>query len=123
MSHPEDLIEAGAGYLEHYGVKGMKWGKRRARIRDARSADAVAVRDIRSKKRATKITSLTNKELQDAITRFNLEKQYKQLDPTITRKGGQFIKGLIGAGKTANEITAFNNSPAGRSIREKFNSK
>ena len=116
------MMDAGAEYLEHYGVKGMKWGKRRARIRDARSADSQAVRDIRAKKRDTKITSLSNKELQDAITRFNLEKQYKQLDPTVTRKGGQFVKGLIGAGKTANEVVAFNNSPAGRSIREKFNS-
>jgi hypothetical protein len=113
---------AGAEYLKHYGVPGMKWGKRRARIRSARSADSQAVLDIRAKKRDTKITSLSNKELQDAITRFNLEKQYKQLDPTITRKGGQFVKGLIGAGKTANEVVAFNNSPAGRSIREKFNS-
>lgn len=95
-------------HFEHYGIKGMKWGVRRAepsrtydsagnttaavggRIREVKlgpkvreSADASddAARSAVLKKRAsTKSTdSLSNKELQDLVTRMNLEQQYSRL--------------------------------------------
>lgn len=79
-------------YLMHYGVKGMKWGvrhdrpsseerrarrKRRASIirnyTGTRSSDAFKVA------RRQDINSMSNQELQQHITRLNLERQYRSL--------------------------------------------
>ena len=115
------MMASGEEYLEHYGIQGMKWGKRRARIQSARSQDHLTVDAIKKQGRTDKISSLSNKDLQTAITRMNLEQQYGRLNPSRVKKGGSFVKALIGAGKTANEVVAFNNSPAGQQIRSQFN--
>ena len=105
----------------HIGVKGMKWGVRRSREERerARSADANTLRDVKSKAKKTKIASLSNQELQAAITRMNLEKQYVSLNQSSYSKGKKFMKELIGIGKTANEINSFANSPVGTAMGNK----
>lgn len=92
MEHDENF------YLQHFGVKGMKWGVRRAKdqISEARQGRVAAKKAPASsdhdtatvaRKKASQggVSKLSNKELQDAITRMNLESQYKSLvakDPT-----------------------------------------
>lgn len=79
-------------YLQHYGVKGMKWGVRKARdsISESRkersaakkapvSSDHEAATAARKKASRGGLSKLSNKELQEAITRMNLESQYKTL--------------------------------------------
>lgn len=92
-------------YLMHYGVKGMKWGirhspqargERRARRKrqasiarnytGGRSSDAL--RDARRKD----INSMSNQELQQHITRLNLERQYRSLTAVDTRRGLNYIQ-------------------------------
>ena len=65
-------------YLAHYGVLGMKWGKRKSRTP---SADSAKVRDIRKKK----IYEMSNQDLRDANNRLQLESQYKQLTKRTSR--------------------------------------
>lgn len=83
-------------YLKHYGTKGMKWGVRKA------ASDAVSKSKARSsEKKANRaspnssdherastanrkaadggVKKLSNKELQDAVARMNLEQQYRTL--------------------------------------------
>lgn len=55
--------------VEHFGVKGMKWGVRKKR----RSADFNEAQRLRKKNPDT----LSNKELQTLNTRMNLENQYR----------------------------------------------
>lgn len=86
-------------FLEHYGVKGMKWGVRNA-DRPAASGDAENFRGVKTKARAGGVKSLTNKELQDFITRANLEQQYHRLNPSAKKKALQFTADiLLGVGK------------------------
>lgn len=65
-------------FLAHYGVKGMKWGKRTA-DRPAPSAESERAAKIRTKAKAGKAKALTNAELREAIERMNLEQQFKRL--------------------------------------------
>lgn len=86
MEHDENF------YLQHFGVKGMKWGVKKAKdsVSGARQERAAAKKAPASsdhdtattaRKKASQggLSKLSNKELQDAITRMNLESQYKSL--------------------------------------------
>lgn len=82
--------------LTHYGVKGMKWGVRRAEKRAAKAAAKEADRKSESgdhkkasalKKR--KISSMSNEELRSLNERMNLEQQYSKLTakpPSVGKK-------------------------------------
>jgi hypothetical protein len=81
--------------LEHFGVKGMRWGVHRSRsaqaaereagIRSTSSSDAARAHNAEVKAKTTGIHSLSNEELQHLVTRMNLEKQISVL--TTTPKG------------------------------------
>ena len=76
--------------LEHHGIKGMKWGRRRYQNPDGsltpagrarygqenKSSEAAEVETLR---RTKTMSEMTNSELQRVVTRMNLERQYNQL--------------------------------------------
>lgn len=67
----------GHSELMHFGVKGMKWGVRKKRIKDAKKWT--------SKKQA-KIDGMSDEQLKKANNRLRLEKEYKQLTQTKLEK-------------------------------------
>ena len=90
--------------LEHYGIKGMKWGVRRTReqIDRARakrrekgkpvtpvSEDAQRAHVSRQKAKEGGVSTLSNQELQQLNKRLNLEQDYKRLttEPKGKKKG------------------------------------
>lgn len=88
------------GELKHYGVKGMKWGKRKVRQTEPNSADSDRVGAIKSRVKTQKTTSiLSNAELRDALDRMRLEQEFSRLtnglDKTRTQKGKNFVKNLL----------------------------
>jgi 2'-5' RNA ligase len=96
--------QAGADFLEHYGVKGMKWGQhikaKRNRQTEPNSADADRVGSIKSRVKEQKTTKiLSNAELRDALDRMRLEQEFSKLsnglDKTRTQKGKAFLAKLI----------------------------
>lgn len=58
--------------LKHYGVPGMRWGRRKGRTV---SEDYATTKQIRKKK----ISEMSNRELQTANNRLTLERNYKSL--------------------------------------------
>lgn len=111
--------------LYHHGVKGMKWGVRRARqttsspgARRAKKPDNFIVSSIKKKRRAKELerrkeaaakarleaskkkpAELTEKELRDRIARLELEKKYadlmKQTNPPKNAKGKKFVEDVL----------------------------
>lgn len=70
-------------YLAHHGVKGMKWGIRRdrrtSRLSRLRNYTGSKSSNALKEARRQDINTMSNKELQDTITRLNLERQYRSL--------------------------------------------
>lgn len=114
---PEDefleQMDAAADFLEHYGVVGMKWGRRKSEARAERAAmakapaseESVKLQKVHVQAKVQKSTkALTNKELETAIKRMQLEQQYSKLsggmDKTRRQKAANFIHEMVtGAGK------------------------
>ena len=77
-------------FLEHFGVKGMRWGSRKSGSgKVGPSADSKLSTELRTRAKKSKVKSLSNAELQQAINRMNLEQQFKRLAvnerPAVTR--------------------------------------
>lgn len=94
-------MEKSEEFISHFGVKGMKWGVRKAAKRAASSEDARNAQDAHDKSKKAGLHSLSNKELQDLVTRMNLEQQFNRLKPpSAGSKAAKFIgKMLADAGK------------------------
>lgn len=105
-----DIIDK---FLEHFGVKGMHWGVRKAdpipagevRVTQKKPGtrvtaagghsvpahpDAIRAATAKQKAKSSSTDSLSNKELQDLVTRLNLEQQYSRL---ATNQKGTLARG------------------------------
>lgn len=98
--------------LQHYGVKGMRWGVRRtskqlARAKKERSEDAKNKERGQAKIKKSGTDALSNKELREVTNRINLENNYKSATANAKRSGGRKFVGevLKGQGKSqANQL-------------------
>lgn len=106
-------------FLAHYGVKGMKWGRRKARNSDdgdrpkrTPSEDHLTAKALKKKR----VSEMSNADLKKLTTRMQLEKQYAELtqDSRTVSRGEKFVKRSISVGNTINQVAAFANSPAGK---------
>ena len=83
--------------LYHYGVLGMKWGKRRgsasssssgSKQRSKKSDDYVRAKSLKKKK----LSQLSNAELKELNNRMQLESQYKNLKKQNVSVGKKFVQ-------------------------------
>jgi hypothetical protein len=130
--------------LEHFGIKGMKWGVHRSETQlsgggggettvakkangqikkvsggknASASEDALRVSSTKQIAKKSGTQALSTKELQELVNRMNLEQQYTQLrskEPSTFAKGQGVIKKILGVAKTGQEIYGVINSPAGK---------
>lgn len=91
--------------LMHYGILGMKWGVRRSeaqlararkRLKSKREVEDNASDDYkRARSKSTK--EMSDVELQAAIRRLQMEKQYRDLNPPTVSRGKKITNTVMNA--------------------------
>lgn len=100
------LTEAGVDqFLAHFGVRGMRWGVHRSRSSRAAAAkgkasthispDAARAAQLKTTVRKHGTQALSNKDLQDLVTRMNLESQHGRLNQQHVSGGKKFVTGIL----------------------------
>ena len=119
--------------LEHFGVKGMRWGVTKdkmipqyvaVRMKPGKKlktkggkkfpASEDAIRAAIGKQVARKSTTdaLSNAQLREVVQRMQLEQQFSQLGGRTTRleSGKKFLKALVGIGSTVDQAYGMANT-------------
>ena len=113
-------------FLEHYGVPGMKWGKRKNRSSSSDSSNVKPARTKKTKPVKADVKKMSDKELRDKINRMQMEQQYAKLTGTKEGRskvetGKEVFKRTMTVVNTANQVYNAYNSPVGKLIREQIN--
>lgn len=83
-------------YLEHFGVKGMKWGKRQAASNTSHvSADAARVNKIAARVKKNGTDNLSNDDLAKLNKRNQLMSDYKRNNPSKLKRGAEGTKSAL----------------------------
>jgi hypothetical protein len=96
----------GEQFLEHYGVKGMKWGVIRSALGGGAkklvlpSDDHVRTAVVKGKAQIGGVHTLSNKELRDVINRMDLEVKFKELktvqhNQSLVGKGANYVGRVV----------------------------
>ena len=109
-------------YLEHFGVKGMRWGVRKKQepvstgvAKTPMSSDAALTSKIRTKARTSGMSSLSNEELFALNQRLQLERQYSALTSLpATKSGMDKVNDTLKVVNTVNSVIKIAQSPVGK---------
>lgn len=101
------------GELYHWGIKGMKWGRRRYQNADGSLTPAGKKKyghdDYQKAHSKKRVKDMSDKELRDRINRVRMEKEYRDLT-SKTSKGknaaNKAIKTFIATAGTITAVTA-----------------
>jgi hypothetical protein len=116
--------------LEHFGVKGMRWGvkkgpqavsvtanagkkvKAKGGARQVASEDAIRAAVGKQVARKSTTDALSNAQLREVVTRMQLEQQFSQLGGRTSRleSGKKFLKALVGIGQTVDQAYGMANT-------------
>lgn len=108
-------------FLEHYGVRGMKWGVRRNST--TISSDAAKAKKIKARKKKHGIDNLSNADIQKVVKRRELEKKYSELNPNKVKQGQMAIAGIMGIVGTATTVYNLSKNPMVQELVKKLGSK
>ena len=104
--------------LYHFGIKGMKWGVRRFQNKDRTHTSVGKSRrkeyssDYTESRAKKSIRSMSNEELKKRINRYQLENQYRNLEPSVYNKGMTMAKKIIATVGIVGGLYAIKNNAA-----------
>lgn len=103
-------MKADNNYLEHHGIKGMKWGVRRTKAqlgykvgfrkkkkKSEESKDTKSENQNKktSKKKSKSVKDMSDEELRAKINRLEMEKRYRDLSSKDVSKGKKFTSRVM----------------------------
>jgi hypothetical protein len=98
-------------FIEHHGVKGMRWGVRtKGKKPRKESTDFKKTVPLRNRK----THELSNKQIKTVNERINLETNYRRLNPSKVKKGQIAVASILATATTITTAYNFLNSPAGK---------
>ena len=121
-------------FIEHYGIKGMKWGKRRTDAELARArgdkkgdkkGDAPKAVVGKTKTSGKKASEMSDANLKKVLNRMNMEQQYNKLTappPSIAKKTTKFF-GEIATSIARTQLTALGNQHANKLVGDFMSQK
>lgn len=79
--------------LQHFGILGMKWGRRRSRaeLERARSDDSKSAKKVKSKS----VSEMSNDELKSLTQRMQLERQLRDLRQSEKTTGQRIVEDVL----------------------------
>ena len=108
--------------LYHFGIKGMKWGIRRFQNKNGTHTTAGKNRrkeyssDYTESRTKKSIRSMSNEELKKRINRYQLENQYRNLEPSVYNKGMTMAKKIIATVGIIGGLYAIKNNVALKAV-------
>lgn len=91
--------------LIHYGILGMKWGRRRTKEQLARARKSKGGSASNPKTTKESIKKMSDDELRRKLNRLQMEQQYAKLSGADVNRGKQCVDKIIKAGATAAAVT------------------
>lgn len=105
--------------LEHYGVLGMRWGRRKS-SEVAVSPEHQVASEYKRRAQKDGLSSLTNNELRTLNERLNLETNYAKMtaNSATTKRGLDKVQTALKYAAAAQSVYAAWNSPLGKAGRK-----
>lgn len=107
--------------LVHYGIKGMKWGIRRseAELRRSRGLAPSSEDHVRSRRlRRKSLREMDNAEIEVLTKRLQLEKKYKELNPSNYQKAEKFVNRVVSTANTIQQVDRMIGSPMTKAVEQ-----
>ena len=87
-------------YLKHWGIPGMKWGKRNGPPYPLSSSQMSSEERKHRKIDDFTLKDKSDEQLQKEVKRMRLEKEYRELSKSSVTNGSRFVNALIVSGGT-----------------------
>lgn len=115
-------------YLEHYGVKGMKWGVRRDRKnRSSRKSRQSSDHRTAKKIKRKRLSEMSNQEINTVNQRMRLENEYRNLkfQQSVINRGHKKVQTAIAivgtataAYKLGGKLNKYLNGPGSKYVKK-----
>ena len=112
MSNFETGEDFAGSFLSHFGVRGMKWGRRRDKGNSAVgskkediSDDAKQAAELSAKVKTSGTHALSNKEMRALVDRMSLEKRFKEINTPAAKKQNPILAGATWTVKKMGTLT------------------